>query len=161
MMWKKRVTKYLIETTEENEEKAVTNVPVPTEVLSHPFFPNEGNKYCSFNQIAGVINFTWSLHFILKGSHLLSRTRGDLTSVQRALSYIVFAVCFTVTYPELNPLKPELNPISYLLALLAHHFLHVSRIRVKSLTFRRLMSYIYGTPILDVSRSHTTTQHSR
>ena len=44
----------------------------------------------------------------------------------------------------LNPLKPELNPICYLLALLrAHHFLHVSRIRVKLLTFRRLMSYIY------------------
>ena len=65
----------------------------------------------------------------------------------------------------LNPLKPELNPICYLLALLAHHFLHVSRIRVKSLTFRLLMSYIYiyiyGAPILDVSRSHTTTQHSR
>jgi len=63
---------------------------------------------------------------------------------------------------DLNPLKPELNPICYLLALLgAHHFLHVSRIRVKSLTFRLLMSYIYGAPILDVSRSHTTTQHSR
>jgi len=27
-----------------------------------------------------------------------------------------------------NPLNPELNPICYLLALLAHHFLHVSRI---------------------------------
>jgi len=62
----------------------------------------------------------------------------------------------------INPLKPELNPICYLLALLgAHHFLHVSRIRVKLLTLRWLMSYIYGAPILDVSRSHTTTQHSR
>jgi len=62
----------------------------------------------------------------------------------------------------LNPFKPELNPICYLLALLgAHHFLHVSRIRVKLLTSRLLMSYIYGAPILDVSRSHTTTQHSR
>ena len=30
-----------------------------------------------------------------------------------------------------------------------------------SLTLRQLMSYIYGAPILDVSRSHTTTQHSR
>jgi len=30
-----------------------------------------------------------------------------------------------------------------------------------NLTLRRLMSYIYGAPILDVSRSHTTTQHSR
>jgi len=29
------------------------------------------------------------------------------------------------------------------------------------LTLRRLMSYIYAAPILDVSRSHTTTQHSR
>ena len=29
------------------------------------------------------------------------------------------------------------------------------------LTLRRLMSYIYGAPILDVSRSHTTTQHSQ
>jgi len=34
---------------------------------------------------------------------------------------------------------------------------------LKSLTLRLLMSYIYiyGTPILDVSRSHTATQHSR
>jgi len=36
-----------------------------------------------------------------------------------------------------NPLKPELNPICYLLVLLGtHHFLHVSRIRVKLLTLR-------------------------
>ena len=43
-----------------------------------------------------------------------------------------------------NPLNAELNPICYLLALLGvHHFLHVSRIRVKSLTLRLLMSYIY------------------
>ena len=62
----------------------------------------------------------------------------------------------------INPLNPELNPICYLLALLgAHHFLHVSSIRVKLLTFKRLMSYIYGALILDVSRSHKTTQHSR
>jgi len=67
----------------------------------------------------------------------------------------------------INPLNPELNPVCYLLALLAHHFLHVSRISVKSLTIRLLMSYIYiyiyihGAPIFDVSRSHTTTHHSR
>jgi len=68
----------------------------------------------------------------------------------------------TDRHDKVNPLKPELNPICYLLALLGvHHFLHVSRIRVKLLTFRPLMSYIYGAPILDVSRSHTTTQHSR
>jgi len=45
---------------------------------------------------------------------------------------------------DINPLSPELNPICYLLALLgAHHLLHVSRIRVKLLSFRLLMSYIY------------------
>ena len=43
----------------------------------------------------------------------------------------LFSACF------INPLNPELNPICYLLVLLgAHHFLHVSRIRVKLLTFR-------------------------
>ena len=50
---------------------------------------------------------------------------------------------FILVLPRVNPLKPELNPICYLLALGAHHFLHVSRIRVKLLTFRLLMSYIY------------------
>ena len=55
------------------------------------------------------------------------------------------------TLPEVlfNPLNPELNPICYLLALLgAHHFLHVSRIRVKILTFRLLMSYNMEQPFL-------------
>jgi len=62
----------------------------------------------------------------------------------------------------INPLHRELNPICYLLALLAHHFLHVSRIRVKPLTFRLLMSYIYIWSTYSwCSRSHTTTHHSR
>jgi len=42
----------------------------------------------------------------------------------------------------INPLNAELNPICYLLALLAHHFLYVSSIRIKSLTFRLLMIYM-------------------
>ena len=69
--------------------------------------------------------------------------------------------------PSLNTLNPELNPICYLLALLgAHHFLHISRIRVKLLNFRLLMSYIYiyiyiyGAPILYVSRSHKDAAQS-
>ena len=69
-------------------------------------------------------------------------------------------VCLTVIVQlqgqMVNPLNPELNPICYLLALLgAHHFLYISRIKVNNVV------YIYGAPILDVSRSHTTTQHSR
>ena len=43
---------------------------------------------------------------------------------------------------SINPLNAELNPICCLLSLLVHHFLHVSRIRVISLTLRLLMSYI-------------------
>jgi hypothetical protein len=43
---------------------------------------------------------------------------------------------------KFNPLNAELNSICYLLALLgAQHFLHVSRIRVKSLILR-LLTYL-------------------
>ena len=93
------------------------------------------------------------MHFPLAGAFHL---RGRLRLESSAYVYTWHVV--------INPLKPELNPICYLLALLgAHNFLHVSRIRVKLLTFRRLMSYTYicGAPILDVSRSHTMTQHGR
>ena len=52
------------------------------------------------------------------------------------------AISYSERFVHFNPLNPELNPICYLLALLAQHFLHVSRIRVKSLTLRLLMSYM-------------------
>ena len=63
------------------------------------------------------------------------------------VKYIVVCACFACSLHledvlssfevVFNPLKPELNSICYLLALLgAHHFLHVSRIRVKLLTLR-------------------------
>ena len=92
-------------------------------------------------------------------------------NVERQPGGRAFSATFILLH-NINPLNAELNPFCHLLALLGvHHFLHVSRIRVKSLTLRLLMSYvciyiyiyiyIYGAPILDVSRSHTTTQHSR
>jgi len=44
-----------------------------------------------------------------------------------------------------NPLNAELNPICHLLALLGvHHFLHISRIKVKSLTLRPLTCWDRG-----------------
>ena len=55
----------------------------------------------------------------------------------------LFVYSYVLHTNKVNPLNAELNPICYLLALLAHHFLHVSRIRVKSLTLRLLMSNIY------------------
>ena len=64
--------------------------------------------------------------------------------VRRVYRYLWIKLLNDKELLHINPLNPELNPICYLLALLgAHHFLHVSRIRVKLLTFRLLMSYIY------------------
>jgi hypothetical protein len=96
---------------------------------------------------------TWGFPLKAKTSDVTNKLRTDL-SRRHETPYRLNTTFF-------NPLSPELKPMSYLLALLAHDFLHVSRIRVKSLTLRLLMSYKYGAPILDVSRSHTTTQHSR
>ena len=94
------------------------------------------------------------------------RDRDDIASIPLQRPYIFHFKTIHKMYFKrfliFNPLNSELNPICYLLALLgAHHFLNVSRIRVKLLTLKPLMSYTYGAPILDVSRSHTTTQHSR
>ena len=50
------------------------------------------------------------------------------------------------------PSSPNCNFVLYLPLCYLNH---------ANLTLRWLMSYIYGAPILDVSRSHTTTQHSR
>ena len=58
-------------------------------------------------------------------------------------------------FTVVNPLNPELNPIYYLLALLAHLFLHVSKIRVKSLILRLLMSYIYMEHLFLMILDHT------
>ena len=74
----------------------------------------------------------------LSGNNKLSNT------VTSCWSFHKNGGCYMNQVFLLNPLNPELNPICYLLALLgAHHFLHVSRIRVKLLTLRRVMSYIY------------------
>ena len=71
---------------------------------------------------------------------------GSLSSSVEKCQLLVNVTHLKVWLTFINPLNPKLNPICYLLALLgAHHFLHVSRIRVKLLTFRRLMSYIWST----------------
>jgi hypothetical protein len=54
----------------------------------------------------------------------------------RTGSFKLFKRPLPGVFNNFNPLNAELNPICYLLALLAHQFLHVSRIRVKSLTLR-------------------------
>ena len=119
-------------------------------------------------RICAVISTVNSVCLIdgpLLPSKVSSKCPAIMFAVNRTASVpgrIRLLIVSMMTTNGINPLNPELNPIYYLLVLLGpHHFLHVSRIRVKLLTFRLLMSYIYGAPILDVSRSHTTTQHSR
>ena len=74
--------------------------------------------------------------------------------------YTDMSVC-TIAVNNINPLNAELNPICYLLALLgAHRFLHVSRIRVKSLPLRLLMSYIYDITSLRVKEDYCLTECS-
>ena len=73
----------------------------------------------------------------------ISASNIDHHTTLRTGSFKLFKRQFPVFFNNFNSLNAELNPICYLLALLAHHFLHVSRIRVKSLTLRLLMSYIY------------------
>jgi len=94
----------------------------------------------------------------------------------RSLSYINLCSQFT---EKINSLRDSGSTFStlilvYLLCDVCNHkrsyiswiffgsFATLGRVQQSCiLTLRRLMSYIYGAPILDVSRSHTTTQHSR
>jgi len=75
------------------------------------------------------------------------------------LYFIFFSVTketqdWYITNREREHRLPQI-PLYYNLQFIAH-LAHTA-----SLTLRRLMSYIHGAPIFDVSRSHTTTQHSR
>jgi len=87
---------------------------------------------------------------------IIHMIKNPSTNLERTLMikthYFYFNDCFVIiivdycinSYAVLNPLNAELNLICCFLALLGdHNFLHVSRIRVKSLTLRLLMSYIY------------------
>ena len=78
-------------------------------------------------------------------SNLFSIDKWKFFPINQLISFAFKSIRFFSgdMFFQFNPLNPELNPICYLLALLAHHFLHVSRIMVKSINLRLLMSYIY------------------
>jgi len=103
--------------------------PYPEPTTSSPNYPhtctNKKNTY-NFYLVIEVpdhvyVSYAYRLYFADKDIYMI-RYFYHKTEIVRVF---------------INPLKPELNPICYLLALLgAHHFLHVSRIRVKLLTLR-------------------------
>jgi len=88
----------------------------------------------------------------LRNKHFLNKnTKKYFRSVPR--TYCSRIESFVVPHTFINPLNPELNPICYLLALLgAHHFLHVSRIRVNDLTLRKNIS---SKPLLYADDTNT------
>jgi hypothetical protein len=87
----------------------------------------------------------------------------NMSSTSQSLVFLILG--------EVSSVKLHFPPVCLLTAFLSiqylperSHSFQSSKITQKlpsSLTLRLLMSYIYGAPILDVSRSHTTTQHSR
>jgi hypothetical protein len=70
------------------------------------------------------------LHDILL--HAATPENFNSPNIKFLLFFIIafLIMCNTTTQP-FNTLNAELNPICHLLALLAHHILHISRIRVK------------------------------
>ena len=103
------------------------------------------NKIYSY-MLQSLFYLTTALHISGVTITHLQEHKTTVTTASGNRYTVIDRVKFTdKEYRQINPLNPELNPICYLLVLLgAHHFLHVSRIRVKSLTFRLLMSYIRG-----------------
>ena len=113
------------------------------------FFQKRG---CKIAHILNKLEFRWKSYYshikLLHSLLIISVSYKTFTQKQifKLLVVRFYRRCFKLCSLQMtfNPLNPELNPICYLLALLgAHHFLHVSRIRVKLLTFRLLMSYVY------------------
>jgi len=91
---------------------------------------------CLFTQVQNLVNFFYLLK-TLEFSLTILGTSPCLPLLVKTVFLLPVLQLLTWCAEELtethyffNPLKPKLNSICYLLALLAHHFLHVSRIRV-------------------------------
>jgi len=101
---------FWLHTCDLSQHKSIKYYTYPLDVIILTFAMQLQLAFCSTEDWVKVRNWTWC-HNI--SSYSLQHT---------AKNY------------KINPLNAELNPICYLLALLgAHHFLHISRIRVKLL----------------------------
>ena len=72
---------------------------------------------------------------------------------------------YDARFPQPRPFSATYSPVSTATRHCCEDSFQLSPSSLGGLTLRLLMSYIYiyiyGAPILDVSTSHTTTQHSR
>jgi hypothetical protein len=81
----------------------------------------------------------------------------ELPHVSRDHSAFIFRAKQSKNIDDWLTVHRSITLFDFLLDAQIHIYLYIIRL----LTLRLLMSYVYGAPILDVSRSHTTTQHSR
>jgi len=100
-------------------------------------------------------------HLVAVPQNIVSRTtfRRDKEEVLFNHHSRIYSYKRTVKTVEINIKSKKQN----ILISFHRHFLRIITHKSDTmyLTLRRLMSHIYKAPILDVSRSHTTTQHSR
>jgi hypothetical protein len=89
--------------------------------------------HCAAEEVTVKVSIVPTAGIVMVFLYPLRKSTHDLQK-SSFLSITLFRIFIIITVQAevLNPLNPKLNPICYFLALLgAHHFLHVSRIRVK------------------------------
>jgi len=129
--------------------------PRPTPKLEdHPL---SAVRDCLFNILAATLHIGGrssirnlrTRHAVVRGTHLRftrsfclkkNTTHGSVSSAWRTHAHTQYVRYLFFSSAHSRQFCPTVSP---------------------SLNLRLLMSYIYGAPILDVSRSHTTTHHSR
>ena len=95
------------------------------------------NIYCHHFQCR-IYCGTWNVFYQTSWCHI---SKEDIFVVTATRTLKSLSLNFSLKKMGFNPLNAELNPSCYLLALLgAHHFLHVSRIRVKTTLLNQLCS---------------------
>ena len=102
-------------------------------LLSIPDF-NSWEQWKSFCISVGIISL-YNTILCFNNNRVYSRTWADTRYAHTNQQLWMY---------HINRLNAELNPICCLLALLgAHHFLHISRIRVKSLTLMEHLFFMF------------------
>jgi hypothetical protein len=79
-------------------------------------------KFCLFNIFTTALSMILVLHFGVRPNRFSEETDNFDSQITNTFRMLALAI--------INLLNAKLNPICHLLALLAHHILYVSRIRV-------------------------------
>ena len=116
----------------------------------------------------GIINSTTRSHLVGSFYVIYITIHGSM-NIKFTSSCLLVNRPAQVSGPLLNDLISPRNPFTFETLfffgihnkILIYDAKHSRQKQLRILTLGLLMSYIYGAPILDVSRSHTTTQHSR